>query len=31
MNFIKVESYEKLSNMAADMIADVVKSKKDAV
>lgn len=31
MNFIKVESYEKLSSMAADIIADVVKSKPNAV
>ena len=31
MNFIKVDSYEKLSNMAADMIANVVLEKKNAV
>ena len=31
MNFIKVDSYEKLSNMAANIIADVVKNKENAV
>ena len=31
MNFIKVESYEKMSAMAAEIIADVVKNKKNAV
>ena len=31
MNFVKVESYEKLSSMAADIIANVVKSKPNAV
>ena len=31
MNFIKVESYEKLSTLAADIIADVVKNKNNAV
>ena len=31
MNFIKVDSYEKLSQMAADIIANVIKSKKNAV
>lgn len=31
MNFIKVESYEKLSSLAADIIADVVKNKNNAV
>lgn len=31
MNFIKVDSYEKLSNMAADIIANVVKENKNAV
>lgn len=31
MNFINVESYEKLSNMAAEIIANVVKNKKTAV
>ncbi|MBQ8545351.1 MAG: glucosamine-6-phosphate deaminase [Clostridia bacterium] len=31
MNFIKVDSYEKLSNMAANIIADVVKNKNNAV
>ena len=31
MNFIKVDSYEKLSNMAANIIADVVKNKDNAV
>ena len=31
MNFIKVNSYEKLSNMAANIIADVVKNKNNAV
>lgn len=31
MNFIKVDNYEKLSNMAADMIANVVLEKKNAV
>lgn len=31
MNFIKVDSYEKLSNMSADIIAEVVKGNKNAV
>ncbi|MBE6664360.1 MAG: glucosamine-6-phosphate deaminase [Ruminococcaceae bacterium] len=31
MNFIKVDSYEKMSNLAADIIADVVKNKSNAV
>ena len=31
MNFIKVDSYEKLSNMAADIIAEVVINKNNAV
>lgn len=31
MNFIKVDSYEKLSSLAAEMIANVVKEKKNAV
>ena len=31
MNFIKVDSYEKMSNLAADIIADVVKNKNNAV
>ncbi len=31
MNFIKVDSYEKLSNMASSIIADVVKEKNNAV
>ena len=31
MNFIKVDSYEKLSNMAADIIAQVVTENKNAV
>ena len=28
MNFIKVDNYEKLSSLAAEMIANVVKEKK---
>ena len=31
MNFIKVESYDKLSEMAAEIIADVIKNKPNAV
>ncbi len=31
MDFIKVDSYEKLSSLAADIIADVVKNKNNAV
>ena len=31
MNFIKVDNYEKLSSLAAEMIANVVKEKKNAV
>ena len=31
MNFITVKSYDELSIKAADIICDVVKSKKDAV
>ena len=31
MNFIKVDSYEKLSQMASDIIGDVVKNKENAV
>ncbi len=31
MNFIKVDSYEKLSNMSADIIASVVNGKENAV
>ena len=31
MNFIKVESYDKLSDMAAEIIASVIKSKKNPV
>ena len=31
MNFIKVDSYDKLSEMAAEIIADVIKNKPNAV